>query len=206
LSAVLLVISFQRLRPAQSQVDIVVTGADATKKVDVASSSTLNSLLAVFAARVGFDYSDSATEKVLVVMPEDARTLLGQVAKRVALDYADANLATNLAFPKPLINDTTPPTIPNDPQTSGAVISWTSTEFTKATVQYGSSSGSYTGSVSETEFTKNHQITIPGVQVGAQVFYKITQVDLSDNTSISPERDFLVRTRKYVYLPFVRKP
>jgi hypothetical protein len=204
LTGLLLFVTASRMFPVRSDVDIIVTGADATKKVDVIPSSTLNGLLIFFSARVAFNYNDAAQQIPLMALPDVVKTLLGQVSKRVAFEYADANAALSLSLPKALINDTTPPQILIEPKMEGVVLNWTSNEFTKATVQFGTSPGNYTSTISETEFTKDHRITLLGVVAGTRYYIKITQVDLSDNSANNPESLVTITDKKFVFLPLIR--
>jgi hypothetical protein len=194
----------------EATTDVIVTNADATKQVTVVASTPLQTLLGPLAVRVAFNYGDAAKTLPLVAVPTELNTLLGQVAARIVHHYADASYTVPLSFPKVLVNDTVPPQAPGQvvgtPDNGQVVLVWTSAEFTKATVAYGTQPGNTPNSVSETDFTTQHRIVLPNVAPGTVLYIRITQTDLSGNTA-APS-DYQVATtapKKFIHLPLVRR-
>jgi hypothetical protein len=187
--------------------DVIVTNADATKQVNVVASAPLQSLLGTLLVRVAFNYADANKTVTMANTPPALNALFAQISARIVHNYTDASYVLPLSFPRAVVNDTVPPQVPQQvssgPVNGQIVLRWTSAEFTKATVAYGTQSGNYAFTVSENEFATQHSIVLTNIASGTPVFLKITQVDLSGNSGASGE--YKLTSNWFVHLPIVRR-
>ena len=86
---------------------------------------------------------------------------------------------------------------------SGVRVRWTTNEFTRGTVAYGSQAGAYTANASETYYERQHELLLPPVAPGAQLHFQIVAVDLSGNQAATGDQ--MVAGQSHVYLPLVRR-
>lgn len=138
--------------------------------------------------------------------PEGMSALLQAVGERFVIQYANARRDLVMGYPRELLNDTTPPQIGSldvAAASQGVRLRWTSSEFTKSTVEYGLQPGVYRDMVSENYFEKVHDITLPAPPPGSALYFRIVSTDLSGNQSVSAEQ--LAQAQSFIYLPLVRK-
>lgn len=86
--------------------------------------------------------------------------------------------------------DTTPPVlssvtaVPNFGGT--ATITWTTNKQANSRVDYGTSAGSLTQTVTSGTFVTSHSITITGLTAGATYYFRVTSADSLNNSATSP--------------------
>lgn len=188
---------------------IVVQFANDNKAYDLVSSSTLNGFIATVSSRIVVEYANANQLHDLVAAPAALQSLLGQVQPRFVIEYANANRDITLAHPTALINDNTAP------QNSGigadsvgedrVYITWTTDEVADSTVQYGTQSGNYPETVTDSLYVTNHQLVLNGLVPGVTYFYKISSTDPSGNTTTSIEYSFEMQEEKLIYLPMITR-
>ena len=204
----LLVAGYQTFT-ASGQTDISVSNADAILKPNLTSSTTLNSAISTVSNRVASEFSDALRVTTLSAPDSTLQTVLDQVAKRVSFDFAQASRVTTLQFPKTLVNDTTPPQVKGAISTqlgsNSATLLVSTSEFTIATVDYGTQPGSYSKSQSTKTFARQHSLALSGVAANSVVFYKLTLTDLSGNLATTPEASFTATEKRSVYLPLISR-
>ncbi|MEO5925045.1 MAG: N,N-dimethylformamidase beta subunit family domain-containing protein [Bryobacteraceae bacterium] len=101
--------------------------------------------------------------------------------------YKSGNYWVDVVF-VPANSDTTPPTISSvsaAPNSTGAVITWTTNENSSSMVSYGTSAGSLTSSVSDPAMVTNHSITLTSLTPGTY-YYRVTSADAASNSAASP--------------------
>ncbi len=95
------------------------------------------------------------------------------------------------AYPKGLINDTTPPLITNVTVThitnSSATIQWDTDEIANSLVKYGKASGVYTKGTWNPLFVKNHPFELTGLLPGTCYYFIVNSADQSGNSVGSSE-------------------
>lgn len=88
-----------------------------------------------------------------------------------------------------VFNDTVAPSISNvtaTPSPASAVIAWTTSEPASSRVDYGTSPGSLSQSVSAGGLVTSHSLTLPGLTTGTTYYYRVTSVDGSGNSASAP--------------------
>ena len=101
--------------------------------------------------------------------------------------YHAANFWVDVVF-VPANSDTTPPTISSvqaAPNSSSALITWTTNEASNSTVNYGTSAGSLTLSASDGSMVTNHSVSLTGLTTGTY-YYRVNSADAAGNTATSP--------------------
>jgi len=95
------------------------------------------------------------------------------------------------AYPKELINDTTPPVITNvtvtDMTNSSATINWDTDEIANSLVKYGKASRIYTKGIGNPLFVKNRPFELTGLLPGTCYYFVVNSVDQSGNLAESSE-------------------
>ncbi len=110
--------------------------------------------------------------------------------------YADWTTAANNGDPQTQGSapDTTPPVISDVQATSitqdSAVIQWTTDEASDSVVEYGTSSGNYTHSSSDSAMVTAHSVSLSGLTASTTYYYRVKSTDASDNTANSTEYQF----------------
>jgi len=152
-------------------------------------------LLDGVAQRVSAQYANSIRHVNMVSLPEPFQAILSTAAARIGFQYANSNRHLTLVYPRALLNDTVPPVIgPIAPSSNAgsATISWSTDEFTRYTLRYGTQSGNYTQAVEEPLFAKQHTVTLSDLVSGSTYYLQVTAFDLSGNQTVSPELSFIV--------------
>jgi len=168
------------------QSGIIVNNADTIRTINPSVPSINQSIQ----ARVAVQYSNSIRHVNLSTLPNPFQTLLSTISSRIGFQYANSNRHLTLVYPRALINDTVPPVIgPIAPSSnaSSATISWSTDEFTRYTLRYGTQSGNYTQAVEEPLFAKQHTVTLSDLVSGSTYYLQVTAFDLSGNPTVSPE-------------------
>jgi len=105
-----------------------------------------------------------------------------------------AGYQKDLAYPKPLFNDTTPPEITDvavdNILSTQARINWTTDEFATSLVKYGDYLDGYETSKRETLFTKNHSISLDGLLPKTRYYFAVNSTDRSGNSAESQASEF----------------
>ena len=95
------------------------------------------------------------------------------------------------AYPKELINDTTPPLITNvtvtDITNDSAAIKWDTDEIANSLVKYGKASGNYTKGRGNPLFVKNRPFELTGLLPGTCYYFVVNSADQSGNLAESSE-------------------
>jgi beta-lactamase superfamily II metal-dependent hydrolase len=110
--------------------------------------------------------------------------------------YADWTTAPNNGDPQTQGSgpDTTPPVISDVQATSitqdSAVIQWTTDEASDSVVEYGTSSGNYTHSSSDSAMVTAHAVSLSGLTASTTYYYRVKSTDASNNTATSTEYQF----------------
>jgi beta-lactamase superfamily II metal-dependent hydrolase len=111
--------------------------------------------------------------------------------------YADWTWAPDNGYPQTQamgVPDTTPPVISDVQAVSigidSAVIQWTTDEPADTVVEYGTSSGNYTDTVSDPNLVTDHQITLPNLSLATTYYYRVKSTDEAGNTAVSDEYTF----------------
>ena len=103
---------------------------------------------------------------------------------------SDVWYATNAAT----LPDNDPPVISNiheeNVTTNSADIVWDTNESATSIVRFGTSSGSYTNTGSESALVSGHRMALTGLTANTTYFYQVESADASENTSISGEFSF----------------
>lgn len=188
----------------------VVQYADSIRDFDLAAMpSALQTLANTVTPRNVVQYSDSIRDFNLATVPAALQSLVNTVTPRNVVQYSDSIATYALGYPLTLMNDTAPPQIDTvaDNTISGntVVITWNTDEFADSTVVYGTQSGSYPLSVSNTLLVKRHAITLTQLSAETTYFYQTQSTDRSGNTAHSSEYSLEVQTQKFIYLPLILK-
>jgi hypothetical protein len=182
---------------------IIVDGADETTTLTVAGSANLNALIADVRPRLEVWYANSIHYYDITV-PSGLPSL---IEDRMIIWYANSNRTHTLAYPAGLTEDTTPPQISEltttPVGTHSVRVSWRTDEFAASSLEYGTQSGAYTETVTDTLYRKLHEVTLTGLTTGRTYYFRLRNTDRSDNTGVSSEHSFTVHVP--VYLPLVVK-
>ena len=168
----------------------------------LAMQSTLNRVL----DRILLQYVNSKRGMSMAGPPVEMNAGLQNLIPRFVIQYANARRDIVMGYPRDLIGDTTAPQITNITTLidgSGVRVRWTTNEFTRGTVAYGSQAGAYTANASETYYERQHELLLPPVAPGAQLHFQIVAVDLSGNQAATGDQ--MVAGQSHVYLPLVRR-
>jgi beta-lactamase superfamily II metal-dependent hydrolase len=111
--------------------------------------------------------------------------------------YADWSTASNNGNPQTQgasQGDTTPPVISNvleySVSNNDAVIQWDTDEASDSVVEYGTTSGTYTLSASDSALVTSHSVTLTGLSPDTTYYYVVKSTDASSNTATSSEYFF----------------
>ena len=109
----------------------------------------------------------------------------------IELEECESLWSIYTAYPKGLINDTTPPVITNVTAThitnNSATIQWDTDEIANSLVKYGKASGIYTKITWNPLFVKNHPIELTGLLPGTCYYFVVNSADQSGNLAESSE-------------------
>lgn len=163
LLGIILLFSQNEVVSGEATDSIVITEADASRKTELTESDLLNSELA-------------------------------QILPRIIVAFSDALRTEELSYPLGMLGDTTPPVVANLQATVNkhtATITWTTNEFAKSVLRYGTQSGLYANSVSKPLYEKSHSVVIDTLTVGVYYFV-IESTDRDNNSGTTSESSFVV--------------
>jgi hypothetical protein len=188
---------------------VVQDAADANRNETLVNAPTgLRSLLNGVPVRVYFGGANGSRTFNLTAMPATMGNVVAGVALRTVVNMANGVRSFTLAYPRTLLNDQTPPAITTpalERAPNGAVdLVWTSDEFTRVVVRYGTSSGAYTLEKSDTLFAKAHRLRFTDLQPGVTYYFRFVSTDLSDNSATSGEYMLRYTNTVPLYLPQIR--
>jgi hypothetical protein len=117
-----------------------------------------------------------------------------KLLRRIFVRNEFAGYQKDLAYPKALFNDTTPPEI-TDVAIDGilarqARINWTTDEFATSLVKYGGFPDEYESSKRESTFTKNHSISLEGLLPQTKYYFVVNSTDRSGNFAEAKASEF----------------
>ncbi len=203
LSALLLLPTTARGQPT----GFIITNADATSYVTTTASSQLNTLIGNVAPRFVVQYANGIRYYSIPPISSTLTSLMAQVGNRFVIQYANANRFYGFTYPAAMIGDTTPPLIATSPMVSfgpsSATISWFTNEYATTLFRYGTQSGAYTKTMTDTLYFKLHEFTLTGLTPGRRYFYRVQHADRSGNVMQSQEYNFVAKS--FVFLPLVKK-
>jgi hypothetical protein len=182
----------------------IISYADATNTLSLSGSSSLFSLIGNVGDRIVLQYAKASKVHGLTPLPQTFLSLLQNVRDRFVLQYAKASNTFTLGYPIDLIGDTTaPPIISVDEHLSsgGMLVSISSSEYTLAELEYGTSPGNYPNNLVDDKFSVTHTFSLTGYDSGETIYFRVTLTDRSSNTTISPEYSFV--PLRGVHLPLI---
>ncbi len=176
---------------AAGQTEITVTGAKATYQPQFAQPAHGF----VIQDRVTVNYGAARKESIIPALDVSLNSVLGTVTDRIIMLYAKSNRHYNLAYPKDLVNDQTPPALEGEfitrPAASDALtLTWTVNEFAVSTLHYGIAPNTYTASIVVSNFFTRTGVAVTGLAPGTIYYGRVEMVDVSGNPSQSQEFTF----------------
>jgi hypothetical protein len=199
--AVVIIVNPVRSSPEQ----FIISGADDVVYLSTSPSAELNDLIANVAPRFVIEYANGIKYYSLPPIPVELETLVGQVADRFVIQYANANHFYNLAYPKQLIGDNTPPLINNLTASANGLVKWSTDEYAACAINYGTQSGIYPYSISDPLYYKLHQIQLINLIPGTTYFFVVSCSDRSENTAESIEHSFKVSESIFIFVPVIQR-
>ena len=178
--------------------DFVIQNADDSNTLSMVASPDLNALIANVLDRFVIQSADGNQYHNLIPIPDELLTLINEVSDRFIVSHANASISYGLNYPVDLIGDNTPPQI-SAPTASitganAVTIAWTTDEYTTSVIEYGLQSGTYTESVSDDLYRKNHEFSFSNLTPGGVYYYRINDTDRGGNTFQSQEFSFTAPT------------
>ena len=178
--------------------DFVIQNADGSNTLSMVASPDLNALIANVLDRFEIWSADGNQFHDVTPIPDELLTLINEISDRFIVFHANASKSYGLNYPVELIGDNTPPQISAPTATvSGAnavTIIWTTDEYTTSVLEYGLQPGTYTLSVSDDLYRKNHEISLGDLTAGGVYYYRINDTDRGGNTFQSQELSFTAPT------------
>jgi beta-lactamase superfamily II metal-dependent hydrolase len=116
--------------------------------------------------------------------------------------YADWSTASNNGNPQTQGggSDVTPPVISAvqaaNITTTSADIQWNTDEDSDSFVEYGTSSGNYTDSESDSAMVTSHSVTLSNLSPSTTYYYRVKSTDASNNTATSSEYYFTTQSQQ----------
>ena len=187
--------------PAHGQTGIIINNADTVRQEGVSLDSGLSSTTGSVSARIVLQYANTKREERIAAPPADLEALFAQVSARIVLQYANTSRQVVLAYPVALIGDTVPPQISNvqaQNVAGGVKVTWTTDEFARSEVRFGTAPGAYTQTVADPLFEKTHALTLTGLTVGRTYYFLVRGADRSGNQAQSGEYQVKVQTKTYL--------
>lgn len=167
--------------------------------------AAMRSVVNQVAERIVLVYANGRRDIAMTPPPETFTNYLKRLLPRFVIQYANGRRDLVMTYPRELLNDTTRPQVLDiEVLTDGGLrVRWTTNEFTRGKLQYGTTSGSYTGTIEEQYYEKQHELVLPSVSPGAVLYFRLIVTDQSGNETVTPEQ--VVQGLSYLYLPTVRK-
>jgi hypothetical protein len=193
-----------------AQTGLVVSNADARFDRKWTMPTELSRVLDGVTARVITEYGDAMQRHGLQTPTDPLRSYLAAVARHLSFTYGDAGRTGTLAYPKGLLHDSIPPTVDVINKTVGnagssATLTWSTNEFAKSVVAYGTQAGVHEQSIAASDYARDHKMVLDGLMPATTYFFTITSVDRDDNSSTSSEATFATITEEKIYLPLVSR-
>ena len=206
--AVILVVCSVSLAEGQST-GFIISGADAVNTLNTESSSALTNLINQTAPRFVLEFANANVFLTLTDTPDELDVLLAAMFPRFVIEFANGNRFLEIAYPRDLIGDTTPPQITDINITqagdTSTRISWKTNEFADSAVECGTNSGVYTISISNTLYVWQHSILVTGLSPDVEYFCRVSSKDQSGNLAIINEFTFIQARKINLYLPLILK-
>ena len=169
----------------------------------------LDSLLEQIADRIVIQYANDNNLVLISPLNSTLGNLLSQLAQRIVIQYANDNRLLEVDYPGQLTGDNSSPQISNVSSASGGSgarrIQWTTNEYALCSISYGLNSDSYTHTLDEDLYNKDHDLTLRGLVSGETYYYRITCTDRAGNTGQSAEYTFDIAAVQYQYIPLIIK-
>lgn len=157
--------------------------------------------------RVLFEFANADYRQDLHSPPGALFDLFSQVLPRVYFEFANSSRQQALSYPLALLNDTVEPQISNVSANGigedSALIRWTTNEFADSQLNYGTAPGSYSITVNDGLYVKDHAVTLTGLASGQTYYFQVISADQSGNIATSTEFEFTMQIT--VYLPTIIK-
>lgn len=167
--------------------------------------TALQALVSAVSERVVVEYANSTDPHALAEIPTALQALVSTVPQRVVVEYANSTRGAGLTYPLELMNDTQSPEISGvsatDITIDTATIAWTTDEFADSLVQYSLQPGSYTETVQDPLFVKDHAVALSGLSPETIYYFVVSSTDQSGNPASSAEYSF--STLFALYLPLM---
>ncbi|MCW5851593.1 MAG: fibronectin type III domain-containing protein [Anaerolineae bacterium] len=140
---------------------------------------------------------------------DELRARLAQVGDRIIVQAANSNRQLAFGYPTALVGDTVSPLLSDitaSVMDSSVKITWATDEVATTTVLYGVRPGSYSQTVSDPLYVRQHSVNLTGLTSDGVYYYKVRSTDRSGNTSTSVEYRFTVeRVPNFIFLPLVQR-
>lgn len=202
----MLVVAIPKSVHGEPNASFIINYADATNTFSMTSSAGLFPLLQNVENRFVIQYANASKVYGLLPIPDALFNVLQFVEDRFVILYANASNTFSLGYPIDLIGDTTKPTITNideSPSGGSMLVTVTSSEYTLAELQYGTSSGNYPNSLDDELYRYSHTFTLPKPESGETLYYRVILTDRSSNVTTSSE--YTIEPLGAVYLPILRR-
>ena len=188
---------------------LVVDYGDGTQKQALLPPpAALQELLSTMKDKISVQFAKGNATFPLQAVPATLSGQLAEIKPRITFEFANANHAAELHFPQQMIGDNARPTVSSiatGTQPDGRfAITWKTDEFADSMAEIGTSSGSYTTTISDPLFVKDHVLFPTALQPGAKYYFRVTSTDRSDNTVRSQESTFIFVERQLLYLPYIK--
>jgi PKD repeat protein len=174
---------------------LVIDHANSTRHYDLSDvPASLRSLIEVVTPHLVIDHANSIRQYTLGRTPGALQLLAEAMSPRVTVQYANSTRTKHLSYPIALMNDTTPPQISDIalvPISGDSVgVEWATDEFATSAVLYGTQSGTYSQMVSDSLYTKQHEVVLSGLMADTTYYYIVRSTDRSGNSATSEEQSF----------------
>jgi len=188
---------------------LVVDYADGNQKQALtAAPAVLQGLLSGARNKISVQFANGNMTVPLHAVPAALGDKLAKIYPRIAFEYAHANFWAQLSYPQQMIGDNTRPVVSNmgtGTQPDGRfAITWKTNEFADSLVEIGPSSGSYTTTISDPLYVKDHVLFPGDLQDGAKYYFRVKSKDRSGNTTRSQEGTFVFEKQQQLYLPYIK--
>lgn len=189
----------------------VFSYSDANTQLPItAIPAEAQNLLLAMPGMAVFAYGDGGTYYRIPAFPAELQNLLNTLPGIVAVSYSDASSYRPLAYPADFVDDVTAPLITAQPvlQSEGVstgLLQWSTNEFARATIEYGTTSGNYPNVVQDPMYETTHQTLLTGLTPQTMYYFRLTNIDLDGNSTTSSEYALYFAGEQKVYLPLIRR-